>query len=255
MPKLPTYPWFDVVPDNLKTRNQLAELNLKPGGEIRALVEWKNGKRVAYLYDVAEAVPKPARTTAQLQAVEAAKRSRRTCPVCRRVLDYILNYETCKDCYDYNSNGTPRRVDGVFEIRRVTPYREYQVWLPRDTPIAPYAAPLPDKWTGKYGPYAGKQALNLLLSSRDEDALTIPNHTHTWYYGPWFDEWIHLQPLEQFLEVAEQWPIVREWACTCVLPKSTFLDYALAGLDEKEEARLRTFHYVEWSLWSVGGGS
>lgn len=30
---LPTYPWFDQAPPNLKTRAQLAKQGLKPGGD------------------------------------------------------------------------------------------------------------------------------------------------------------------------------------------------------------------------------
>lgn len=247
MTKLPTYPWFDQVPDGLKTRNQLAELGLKPGGEVRAIVEWKRGKRVAYLYAVEEAVPKPVRTSAQVRATEEAKRARRTCPVCRRVLDEIVRSDTCMDCYDYRPDGTPRCKEGHFFLHRTKPYHEFKVWLPASVSLGPYIIETPGPW--RYGRFEHKPVLHTILEWRDEAALAIPNHTHTWYFGPWFDEWIGQATLEQFLERAAQYPTLREWAVLAGLPKQTYMDYALAGLDEQEQASIRFFWYTEWTLY------
>lgn len=96
---LKTYPWFDQVPENLKTRNQLAELGLRPGGSIKAQVVWKRGQRWANLYDLAEARPKQPATAAQLAALKKAQEKRRTCPVCKAVLPYVMGrYDDCPVC-------------------------------------------------------------------------------------------------------------------------------------------------------------
>lgn len=105
---LPTYPWFDQVPDHLKTRNQLAEQGLRPGGPVVAQVVWKRGKRWADLYDLNHAKPKQEATAAQLAALEAAQRARRTCPTCGTVFDFVLPYRfDCPEC-DYRSRAGDR---------------------------------------------------------------------------------------------------------------------------------------------------
>lgn len=96
--ELPIYPWFDQVPDNLKTRNQLAELGLKPGGVVKARVVWRKGKRWADLYDLAEAKPKQAPTLAQLAALDKANEKRRTCPGCKTVFPYRWQIAHCPVC-------------------------------------------------------------------------------------------------------------------------------------------------------------
>ncbi|AQZ65544.1 unnamed protein product [[Actinomadura] parvosata subsp. kistnae] len=74
---LPTYPW-KWAPKNLKTRRQLAALGLRPGGQTPvAQILWRNGGRVAYLYDVTRALPKRKPTGKQLAALDKAMRARR----------------------------------------------------------------------------------------------------------------------------------------------------------------------------------
>lgn len=100
MTNLPTYPWFDQVPDHLKTRNQLAEQGLRPGGPVVAQVVWKRGKRWADLYDVTIAKPKKAMTEAQASALEKAREAQRTCPNCKTVLGFTLpsRWDPWRDC-------------------------------------------------------------------------------------------------------------------------------------------------------------
>ncbi|MBB5778655.1 RRQRL motif-containing zinc-binding protein [Nonomuraea jabiensis] len=74
---LPTYPW-KWAPKNLKTRRQLAALGLRPGGQAPvAQILWRKGGRVAYLYDIARALPKRKPTSKQLDALGKALRARR----------------------------------------------------------------------------------------------------------------------------------------------------------------------------------
>lgn len=107
MSTLPTYPWFDQVPDHLKTRNQLAEQGLRPGGSVKAQVVWKRGRRWADLYDVAEAKPKQAPTAAQLVALEKAQEVRRTCPQCKTIYPFILgpSWQPWRDCGECQRQG------------------------------------------------------------------------------------------------------------------------------------------------------
>lgn len=79
---IPIYTWFDQVPEGLKTRNQLKEQGLRPGGPVRGKVVWKNGKRHADLYDLAEAVEKKPASEAQSSALAKANEARRTCQKC-----------------------------------------------------------------------------------------------------------------------------------------------------------------------------
>lgn len=98
---LPTYPWFDQVPDHLKTRNQLAEQGLRPGGPVVAQVVWRGGKRWADLYDVGAAKPKQAMTEAQKAALDKAQEARRTCPHCRHVFTFVLpDGFDCPVCFE-----------------------------------------------------------------------------------------------------------------------------------------------------------
>lgn len=90
MTDLPTFPWFDQAPENLKTRRQLGELGLAPGGPVVAQVVWRRGKRWADLFDVHVARPKNAPTAAQLAALEAARCKRSTCPSCHTVMPFVL---------------------------------------------------------------------------------------------------------------------------------------------------------------------
>jgi hypothetical protein len=102
---LPTYPWR-WAPDGLLTARQLRARGLRPGGqEICAQILWrhKRHRRVAYLYDEAAAKPKRAATPAQLVAVEAALRARRTCTTCGREKPYYIprSLGECLDCAGY----------------------------------------------------------------------------------------------------------------------------------------------------------
>lgn len=99
-----TYPWFDQVPEHLKTRSQLAEQGLRPGGPIVAQVVWHRGKRWANLYDVNAAKPKRAMTEAQQAALDKAHLARRTCPGCGTDQGYVLGprwrpWRDCPECY------------------------------------------------------------------------------------------------------------------------------------------------------------
>lgn len=63
----------------MKTRRQLAALGLRPGGQAPvAQILWRKGGRVAYLYDIALALPKRKPTAKQLDALAKALRARRT---------------------------------------------------------------------------------------------------------------------------------------------------------------------------------
>jgi hypothetical protein len=99
---IPTYP-YKWAPKGLLTRRQLSASGLRPGGQgITAQILWKhNGKRrVAYLYRADLAKPKRQATPAQLTAIEAALRARRTCPTCGNEKDYCipLSRGECNDC-------------------------------------------------------------------------------------------------------------------------------------------------------------
>jgi len=97
---LPTYP-YRWAPKNLLTIRQLRERGLRPGGQQPvAQILWRRGLRVAYLYDTALALPKRQATPAQLTAVGAALRARRTCPVCGQEKTYCIPRSAgqCNDC-------------------------------------------------------------------------------------------------------------------------------------------------------------
>jgi hypothetical protein len=124
---IPVYPWFDQVPNpNFKTKRQLAELGLRPGGEIRAKVVWNKGRKFANLYDVSEAKPRQQPSTAQLAALEKAQLARRTCPACKTVLSYIPGRWTgdCPVCV------SRARVEELAEVER-----KARLWLSPDTVI------------------------------------------------------------------------------------------------------------------------
>lgn len=98
---VPTYPWFDQVPEHLKTRKQLAEQGLRPTGPVVAQVVWRRGKRWADLYDVQATTPKHEATEPQLAALEKAQAARRTCPQCKTVFSFVL-YKgfDCPICFE-----------------------------------------------------------------------------------------------------------------------------------------------------------
>jgi hypothetical protein len=97
----PTYRWL-CVPRGLATFRQLAALGLRPGGrEPVARIVWRRGRRWADLYVIHQAVPKRAPTPAQLAALDAALRARRTCRTCGRDAGYCLprSWPGCLDCH------------------------------------------------------------------------------------------------------------------------------------------------------------
>lgn len=239
MPTLPTYPWFDVVPEHLKTRNQLGELGLKPGGPKVAEVVWDRGKKYAYLYDVGQAVDKRPLSAQAAATIGSRKLARRTCPVCRRVLDHILRAPTCDECMDYYPNGTPRYADGWFSYSHGDRFR---VWMPESTPIGPYAAPVPEgqryfEWI----PYP-KTEFRLALADRDYGPL-LPNHTHVEYYGRPIGDLLKEWSANEFLLLANVWPILREWAIDASLPGDRYVAQAIAGLEREDAADLKFLWY------------
>jgi hypothetical protein len=105
MGQLPEYPWFDQVPEGLKTRNQLAEEGLVPTGEPVAMVVWKRGKRTALLYNRGATRPKKKATYAQMAALEKARAAseakRWTCGGCTRVVVGGLDEDgICDECVE-----------------------------------------------------------------------------------------------------------------------------------------------------------
>lgn len=248
MPKVPVYPWFDQVPKNLKTRNQLGELGLKPGGPVVARVEWGRGRKakVAYLYDVGRAVAKRALSAPASATIQSQKLARRTCPVCRRVFEHILRDATCKECYDYIP-GVGGRREGRFDIRKTNP-DIYRVWLPEGKPIGPYAAPVEEnqRWYD-WIPYP-KVEFRLMLSDRDFGPL-LPNHTHTWFYGRPIGDLLAEWSIAEFAALAQHWPILREWAIDASLPGDCYLAQALAGLEREDAAELKFLWYERRTLY------
>lgn len=101
---MPTF-WWKGAPERYKTRRQLRKAGLAPGPAQRqpvAQILWRGvgGERVAYLYDVALAVPKRTATPAQLAAVEKALAARRTCSTCGHERPYYIprKFGECLDC-------------------------------------------------------------------------------------------------------------------------------------------------------------
>ncbi|MEV4081549.1 RRQRL motif-containing zinc-binding protein [Nonomuraea fuscirosea] len=104
---IPTYPW-KMAPPHLLTLRQLTAAGLRPGGQgVQAQVLWRSrryhargGVRAAYLYDVRFALPKRTASPRQRAALAKANAARRTCPVCRRDVGYVLprHLGTCLDC-------------------------------------------------------------------------------------------------------------------------------------------------------------
>lgn len=127
---LPTYPWFDQAPDNLKTRRQLAEQGLRPGGPIVAQVVWKRGKKFAYLYDQNAAKPKQAMTAAQAAALDKARAAQRRCYGCGEDTGMVLwrgfrPERDCPHCYEAHMQDIrQQRADDQAEA-----YRLARAWL------------------------------------------------------------------------------------------------------------------------------
>jgi hypothetical protein len=101
---IPTF-WWRGAPAGYATRRQLRERGLCPGGQpIAAQILWRGvgGTRAAYLYRLDLARPKRTATPAQLRALDAAMRARRTCPTCRIVRPYVIprSLGECLTCTD-----------------------------------------------------------------------------------------------------------------------------------------------------------
>ena len=109
---LPTYP-YRLAPDGLRTKRQLRKKGLRPGGQdIAAQILWWHGggrgrsghagrsRRVAYLYDEAQAKPVRPMTPAKWGAVASALVARKTCPSCGRVMPYCIpkSIGECNEC-------------------------------------------------------------------------------------------------------------------------------------------------------------
>jgi hypothetical protein len=100
---IPTYPWRQ-APACYATRRQLAARGLRPGGQgVQAQILWRTRSgaiRVAYLYEVARALPKRIPTPAQHAALAKALAARRTCPRCGTDRGYVLpaRLGVCNEC-------------------------------------------------------------------------------------------------------------------------------------------------------------
>ena len=99
---LPTYPYRG-APDGYATARQLRAAGLRPGGQpVAAQILWRHaaGRRTAYLYPTAGALPKRTATPAQRRAIAKALLARRTCRSCGRIRDYYIprRYGECLDC-------------------------------------------------------------------------------------------------------------------------------------------------------------
>lgn len=98
---LPTWPWRQ-APAGLVTRRQMRDLGLSPGGaQVIARIVCRRGRRVGYLYDPAECVPKKAASPAQRESLRTkTMAARRWCPKCERDVGYCIptSRGACVDC-------------------------------------------------------------------------------------------------------------------------------------------------------------
>jgi hypothetical protein len=89
------------APAGLMTRRQLRAAGLRPAGhDPVAEIRWRRGRRVAYLYDPARALPVRPMTPGRARAVAAMLRARRTCPNCCTDRGYRIptSLGTCLPC-------------------------------------------------------------------------------------------------------------------------------------------------------------
>jgi hypothetical protein len=98
----PTYPYRG-APEGYATVRQLRAAGLRPGGQpVAAQILWRHhtGRRVAYLYHLANALPKRTATPAQRRAIAKALQARRTCRTCGLLKGYYIprRYGECLDC-------------------------------------------------------------------------------------------------------------------------------------------------------------
>jgi len=120
MAQLPTYPWFDQAPDHLKTRRQLAELGLRPGGPVVAQVVWHRGDRWADLFDLNAAKPKRVMSEAQAVALEKARAKQRMCFGCGNDVGFVLpfRWRPERDCpYCHEAMLVNDRADAARQAR------------------------------------------------------------------------------------------------------------------------------------------
>jgi hypothetical protein len=80
--ELVEYPWFDSVPEGLKTKTQLRQIRLVPTDEPKGYVYWRRKHETYYLYDQTETRPIREASPKQKVALEKARRKRYTCPEC-----------------------------------------------------------------------------------------------------------------------------------------------------------------------------
>ena len=103
---IPTFPW-QMAPEGLATRRQLTNARLRPGGApVVAQIMWDRGGDevgVAYLYELAAAVPKRPYTDGLARSVAAMLVARSTCAACGTVYDYCL--PKSRDCWRCQDGG------------------------------------------------------------------------------------------------------------------------------------------------------
>ncbi len=107
MTAIPAY-GYRLAPEGLATRRQLRAAGLRPGGnDPVAELRWHSrkaratgGQRVAYLYDIARALPVRPMTPGRWRALAAAMAARRTCPTCGLDRGYVIptSLGTCVPC-------------------------------------------------------------------------------------------------------------------------------------------------------------
>ncbi len=95
---LPTWPWRYADP-GLRTRRQLRAEGLRPGGqEPAAQAVCRRGRRIAYLYRAAQALPVRPMTPRRAAALDRAMAARQTCPICRTRYDHCLPLRSVGSC-------------------------------------------------------------------------------------------------------------------------------------------------------------
>jgi DNA polymerase-3 subunit epsilon len=101
------YKAWDDVPDNLKTKTQLAKEGLRPTKDQKpaAIFESVYYEKEYPLYSVEEAIPKRKPTEAQLAALEKNRIKARTCQICEKVGD--RPQKICWQCKQHLDHEVP----------------------------------------------------------------------------------------------------------------------------------------------------
>ncbi|OQY55449.1 MAG: hypothetical protein B6247_07750 [Candidatus Parabeggiatoa sp. nov. 2] len=101
------YKVWDEVPDNIKTKTQLAKqgLRLAKGQKSIAAFHSVYYKKSYKLYSVEESVPKRQPTEAQLAALEKNRLKAQTCRICQKVYDRPL--KICWRCQHHFNHEVP----------------------------------------------------------------------------------------------------------------------------------------------------